>query len=209
MGLSIDRPAALHDAYRRQGRTTHLRRDPGPGLSEKTGVEFIALVTIHHANTDHPLEVYRFLRDHLGIQFIQLIPIVERVVGMGADEAEADQPGEVVSHKSWRERQATTQFGNTVTERSVTADQYGRFLDHDLEEWVRHDVAKVYVNMFDVALASAGAGSAGPMRLCADVWDRAGAGAQRRHVLVRPLRGAGVLPGEHQRLADDRTRLIA
>jgi uncharacterized protein len=156
VGLSIDGPAALHDAYRRDkgGQPTFDRVIRGLDYLKKHGVEFNALVTIHHANADHPLEVYRFLRDDLGIQFIQLIPIVERVVGSGADEAEADQPGEVVSHKSWRERPLYTQFGNAVTERSVTADQYGRFLIAIFEEWVRRDVAKVYVNMFDVALAS-------------------------------------------------------
>ena len=156
VGLSIDGPAAMHDAYRRDkgGQPTFDRVIRGLDTLKKHGVEFNALVTIHHANADHPLEVYRFLRDDLGIQFIQLIPIVERVVGMGADEADADQPGEVVSHKSWRERPLYTQFGNAVTERSVTADQYGRFLIAIFEEWVRRDVAKVYVNMFDVALAS-------------------------------------------------------
>ena len=156
VGLSIDGPAAMHDAYRRDkgGQPTFDRVIRGLDYLKKHGVEFNALVTIHHANADHPLEVYRFLRDDLGIQFIQLIPIVERVVGMGPDEADADQPGEIVSHKSWRERPLYTQFGNAVTERSVTADQYGRFLIAIFEEWVRRDVAKVYVNMFDVALAS-------------------------------------------------------
>ena len=156
VGISIDGPAAMHDAYRRDkgGQPTFDRVIRGLDLLKEHGVEFNALVTIHHANADHPLEVYRYLRDDLGIQYIQLIPIVERVVRTDADEAEVDQPGEVVSHKSWRERPLYTQFGNAVTERSVTAEQFGRFLIAIFEEWVRRDVAKVYINMFDVALAS-------------------------------------------------------
>ena len=41
-----------------------------------------------------------------------------------------------------------------MTERSVTAEQYGRFLIDVFEEWVRRDVGEVYVQMFDVALAN-------------------------------------------------------
>ena len=157
-------------AATRAGQPTFDRVIRGLDYLKKHEVEFNALVTIHDANADHPLEVYRFLRDDLGIQFIQLIPIVERVVGMGADEAEADQPGEVVSHKSWRERPLYTQFGNAVTERSVTAEQYGRFLIAIFDEWVRRDVANVYVNMFDVALAC----WAGSRRASASLRRRAG-----------------------------------
>ena len=34
--------------------------------------------TIHAANADHPLEVYRFFRDQLRAAYMQFIPIVER-----------------------------------------------------------------------------------------------------------------------------------
>jgi len=93
---------------------------------QKYGVEWNALTTIHHANADHPVEVYRFLRDDCKAKFIQLIPIVERL----------------------------TPQSSRVTDRSVTAEQYGNFLVGVFEEWVRHDVAEVYVQMFDVALAN-------------------------------------------------------
>ena len=35
----------------------------------------------------------------------------------------------------------------------MTAEQYGKFLVGVFEEWVRRDVARVYVQMFDVVLA--------------------------------------------------------
>ena len=94
----------------------------------------------------HGREVYCFLRDECGARFVQLIPIIERV-------AEASEDGSV-PWSSWRDRPLYTQEGTNVTNRSVTAEQYGRFLIEVFEEWVRRDVGEVYVQMFDVALAN-------------------------------------------------------
>jgi len=128
VGLSIDGPREMHDFYRvdRQGEPTFDSVMRGLGFLQKHGVEWNALTTIHHANADHPVEVYRFLRDECKAEFIQFIPIVERL----------------------------TPDSNVVTDRSATAEQYGKFLVSVFEEWVRHDVARVYVQMFDVALAN-------------------------------------------------------
>ena len=89
-------------------------------------------------------EVYRFLRDECGARFLQFIPIVERV---NADEARAPW-------SSWRDRPLYVQDGDSVTARSVTPEGYGRFLVDVFEEWVRHDVGEVYVQMFDTTLAN-------------------------------------------------------
>jgi serine-type anaerobic sulfatase-maturating enzyme len=128
VGLSIDGPREMHDFYRvdRQGEPTFDKVMRGLGFLQKHGVEWNALTTIHHANENHPVEIYRFLRDECKAEFIQFIPIVERLT-----------PG-----------------SNMVTERSTTAEGYGRFLVGVFEEWVKQDVAKVYVQMFDVALAN-------------------------------------------------------
>ena len=48
-------------------------------LLNRHGVDVNILCTVHAANADHPLEVYRFFRDELKTEFIQFIPIVERV----------------------------------------------------------------------------------------------------------------------------------
>jgi uncharacterized protein len=45
-----------------------------------------------------------------------------------------------------------TQSGNLVTKRSVGDEQYGRFLVNIFEEWVPHDMGRVYVQLFDVTL---------------------------------------------------------
>ncbi|MGC4116799.1 MAG: SPASM domain-containing protein [Myxococcales bacterium] len=94
-------------------------------LLRRHGVRFNTLTTVHAANGDRPLEVYRFLRDEVGSSFLQFIPIVERA-------------GE----------------GDQVTARSVRPRQYGRFLTAVFDEWVRRDVGTVFVQIFEAALAS-------------------------------------------------------
>ena len=132
IGVSLDGPQSLHDAYRvdKGGQPTFDKVMVGIELLKKHHVDFNILTTVHAANADHPLEIYRFLRDEVPTQFIQFIPIVERDNNTGYQE------------------------GYTVTNRSVTAEQYGRFLINIFDDWVRHDVGRVFVQIFDVALAA-------------------------------------------------------
>ncbi len=148
VGISIDGPRELHDAYRvnKGGKGSFDDVMRGLGFLREAGVEWNALTTIHAANGDRGREVYRFLRDECDARFVQLIPIIERV-------SEATEDGRV-PWTSWRDRPLYVQDGDRVTGRSVTAEQYGRFLIDVFEEWVRHDVGEVYVQMFDVALAN-------------------------------------------------------
>ncbi|HSB39518.1 MAG TPA: anaerobic sulfatase maturase [Gaiellaceae bacterium] len=148
VGISIDGPRRIHDAYRvnKGGKGSFRQVLAGLERLRDAGVEWNALTTIHAANAGHGREVYRFLRDECGARFIQFIPIIERV-------AEAAEDG-TVPWASWRDRPLYVQEGDRVTGRSVTAEQYGRFLIDVFEEWVRRDVGEVYVQMFDVALAN-------------------------------------------------------
>jgi len=148
VGISIDGPRELHDAYRVNKGGKGSFDDVMAGLDRLrgAGVEWNALTTIHAANAGHGSEVYRFLRDECDARFVQFIPIIERV-------AEASEDGSV-PWTSWRDRPLYVQEGTRVTGRSVTAEQYGRFLIDVFEEWVRRDVGEVYVQMFDVALAN-------------------------------------------------------
>ncbi|MDD4160901.1 MAG: anaerobic sulfatase maturase [Methanothrix sp.] len=142
IGLSLDGPRELHDAYRvdKAGNPTFDRVMKAARLLRRHKVDYNILTTVHAANADHPLDVYRFLRDEVKTSFIQFIPIVERDNDTGFQE------------------------GDTVTDRSVKAGQYGRFLISVFDEWVRKDVGRTYVQIFDVALAAwAGA----PPGICA------------------------------------------
>ena len=132
VGISIDGPPDLHDRYRvdKRGGPTSERVLRGLHLLRSHGVDVNVLCTVHRANQDRPLDVYRYFRDDLGITFIQLIPIVERVNDTGFQE------------------------GDTVTDRSVDPVAWGTFLEAVFDEWVTRDVGTVFVQLFDAALAS-------------------------------------------------------
>ena len=149
VGLSIDGPREMHDAYRvdKGGKPTFDRVLRGLGVLQRHGVDWNALTTINAANGDHGREVYTFLRDELGAQFIQLIPIVERVT------AEQLPLAETGWGRRSGERPLYRQEGDLVTHRTVGAEQFGQFLVEVFEEWARHDVGDVFVQMFDTALA--------------------------------------------------------
>lgn len=136
IGLSIDGPRELHDRYRvdKGGQPTFHRVMRGLDCLKRHGVEFNTLTVVQRDNSRHPLEVYRFLKE-VGSGFLQFIPVVERVAEGNTPAA----PGDAASQTtSW----------------SVEPLAYGRFLSRIFDEWVRNDVGRVFVQMFDVALES-------------------------------------------------------
>jgi uncharacterized protein len=151
IGLSVDGPRALHDKYRvdKGGKGTFDQVMRGWELLKKHGVECNVLCTVHAGNEDHALEVYQFFRDGMGARFLQFIPIVERV---NADMVPIANLG--WGSRGGGARPLYTQAGNQVTERSVRPEQLGQFLIAIFEEWVRHDIGKVYVQLFDVTLGA-------------------------------------------------------
>lgn len=151
IGLSVDGPEALHDAYRvnKGGAGSFKQVMRGWQLLKQFGVEYNILCTVHAANQDYPLEVYRFFRDELETQFIQFIPIVERTTSQILPLANIGW-----SERDGGERPLYTQAGSLVTERSINAEKYGQFLIAIFDEWVRRDVGRIYVQMFDVALGA-------------------------------------------------------
>ncbi|HWS78696.1 MAG TPA: anaerobic sulfatase maturase [Thermomonas sp.] len=151
VGLSVDGPRALHDAYRidKRGAGTFDEVIHGWNLLQAHGVETNILCTVHAANVDHPLEVYRFFRDELKAAYVQLIPIVERATGQTIEQANQGWRGVHGKH-----RPLYKQEGNLVTERTVPSLRFGEFLNAIFDEWIKRDVGTVYVTTFDVALGS-------------------------------------------------------
>ena len=150
VGISIDGPRALHDAYRvdKAGAGSFERVMAGLTALRRYGVEYNVLTTVHAANQHAPLQVYRFLRDEAGARFMQFIPIVERAPGNGSGSCpSADGPA----------------AAGAVTARSVDAAAYGAFMSSVFDEWVRRDVGRVFVQLFDVTL---GAYAGAPGGLC-------------------------------------------
>jgi uncharacterized protein len=131
IGLSLDGPQELHDAYRKDkgGHGTFDRVMRAAQLLNRHKVEFNILCTVNAKNADYPLEVYRFFRDELRAGYIQLIPVVERDNENGFQE------------------------GNKVTDRSVRPGQWGNFLIEIFAEWIKRDVGQTFVINFDGALA--------------------------------------------------------
>jgi uncharacterized protein len=136
VGLSIDGPKALHDRYRidRGGAPTFDRVIEGMAALKRQGAAFNTVTVVHRDNARAPLDVYRFLKE-AGSGFLQFIPIVERM-----DRASLSRPGPA--------------GGGRVAAWSVDPADWGGFLCAVFDEWVRHDVGRVFVQMFDVALES-------------------------------------------------------
>lgn len=151
VGLSVDGPKSMHDAYRvaKGGRGTFDQVMRAWDCLVRNEVDVNILCTVHAANGDCGLEVYRFFRDRLRAKYLQFIPIVER-----ATEETIDQANLGWSESLGGERPLYRQQGGLVTERSVRPEQYGRFLMEIFDEWVKRDVGRVFVQSFDAALAN-------------------------------------------------------
>ena len=144
VGLSIDGPADLHDAYRvdKGGQPTHSRVLRGLRLLQKHGVEFNTLTVVNRKNSYHAREVYNFLKE-IGSKYLQFIPIVEQI------SAEPDANG-------LRLLKPFAPQPVTVSEWSVEPLQFGKFLQEVFDDWVRADVARIFVQTFDIPLLGVG-----------------------------------------------------
>ena len=106
----------------------------GIGLLNKHGVQWNAMATVNAANADHPVEFYRFFRD-IGCQFLQFTPVVEK--------------GERIEERGKRREDRGER-----KEECITPQQWGRFLCAVYDEWVKRDVGKIFVQLFDATLAN-------------------------------------------------------
>src|SRR5512136_2164583 len=133
MGISLDGPRYLHDVHRvdKGGQPTFDRVMRGLRLLQKHGVEYNVLATVSRVTGNYPQEIYRFLRDEAGTEWIQFIPVIERVNPDGSN---------------------LIQMGDQVSPRSVRPEQLGRFLIQVFDEWVQHDVGRVFVQTFEATL---------------------------------------------------------
>ena len=136
VGLSIDGPKKLHDAFRvaKDGSPTFDKVFAAAKLLQKHGVPFNTLTCINRLNAKQPLDVYRFLRRELGSTTMQFIPIVE------PRDFERTAPG-------------TGHPDSSVTDWSVDPADWGTFLCKVFDEWRNRDLGKVFVNHFETLVA--------------------------------------------------------
>lgn len=145
VGISLDGPQDVHDRYRRdrQGNGTFDKVMRGLRLLQKHNVEYNVLASVAHHTATRALDVYRFLRGE-GIEFIQFSPIVERMPDEESLRHSLRLAGPALLDTQTRQIE--------VTPWSVVSREYGDFLITIYEEWVRHDVGKVFVMNFEWAL---------------------------------------------------------
>jgi len=147
VGLSIDGPPELHDAYRvdKRNRPSSEKVLRGLEILRKHGVEFNTLTVVNRHNSRKPAEVYRYLKE-IGSSFIQFIPLVERDADSVAKNLGLDLSLPPELQRIERNRM--------VTEWSLVPEDYGEFLVTIYNEWVRNDVGSTFVQFFDVALGN-------------------------------------------------------
>lgn len=140
VGISIDGPQEYHDHYRvtPAGKPSWEKVMQGILLLKKHRVEWNAMAVVNAYNAEHPLEFYHFFRDN-GCQYLQFTPIVERLT-------EHEDGRTLASLADDREI--------PLADASVTPQQWGNFLCTIFDDWVRHDVGKTFVEIFDCTLAN-------------------------------------------------------
>ena len=140
LGISIDGPQEYHDHYRvtPAGKPSWEKVMQGISLLKKHRVEWNAMAVVNAYNAEHPLEFYHFFRDN-GCQYLQFTPIVERLT-------EHEDGRTLASLADDREI--------PLADASVTPQQWGNFLCTIFDNWVRHDVGKTFVEIFDCTLAN-------------------------------------------------------
>jgi len=142
IGISIDGPEKIHDIYRlnRGGQGTFSKVMRGIELLKRHQVEFNTLTVVNNINSEHPKEIYAFLKQ-IGSKYMQFIPIVERIAS-GLNEKDLSLVLPEYSRST------------TMAPWSVSSLQYGKFLKAIFQEWVKKDVGTYFVQTFDSALAN-------------------------------------------------------
>lgn len=140
VGISIDGPQEFHDEYRRTkgDKPSWVKVMNGIRLLKKHGVEWNAMAVVNDFNGDYPLDFYHFFKE-IGCHYIQMSPIVERIV----------------KHNDGRHLADLNDAEDTpLADFSITPEQWGDFLIAIFDEWVRNDVGDTYVEIFDSILAN-------------------------------------------------------
>lgn len=122
VGLSLDGPADLHDAYRvtRGQQPTHKQVVRTFRLLRRHRIACDILCVVHNLNVRHPTGVYQFFKE-LGARHLTFLPLVEPAQdGSGGASA-----------------------------RSVPAEAYGTFLCTIFDQWIREDMGRLGVQIFE------------------------------------------------------------
>mgnify|MGYP003396920553 FL=1 len=133
VGVSIDGPESIHDAHRVDagGNPTFARVMKGIERLYRNRVEYNTLTTINIHSEGRGAEVYNFLRQ-ISV-FMQFLPVAELLCD-----------GRVQSPENQ---------GADIAPWSVSAKGFGQFMCDIFDVWVKNDVGRRYVQLFDATLA--------------------------------------------------------
>lgn len=141
VGISIDGSKEFHDEYRRDkmNRPSFAKVMRGIELLKKHDVDFNCMAVVNDYNVDYPLEFYDFFKE-IECDFIQFTPIVERIKKNEsklklATVEDSDEDVKIASF-------------------SVNPEKWGKFLCAVFDEWVKTDVGRIFVQIFDATLAN-------------------------------------------------------
>lgn len=141
VGISIDGSKEFHDEYRRDkmNRPSFAKVMRGFELLKKHDVDFNCMAVVNDYNVDYPLEFYDFFKE-IECDFIQFTPIVERIKKNEsklklATVEDSDEDVKIASF-------------------SVNPEKWGKFLCAVFDEWVKTDVGRIFVQIFDATLAN-------------------------------------------------------
>ena len=184
VGVSIDGPQEFHDEYRRnrQGLPSFYKVMKGIELLKKHGVEYNAMAVVNDYNVDYPLEFYNFFKE-LDCRFIQFAPIVERI-GRHKEGTKLSSP---------EEQDAAIELAPF----SVDSEKVGDFLCALFDEWLKEDVGKFYIQLFDSTLANWVGVTTRGLLLGPPLRSRRGNGVQWRRICLRPFRIPGIQTREY------------
>ena len=141
IGISIDGPQEFHDEYRRDkmGRPSFHKVMKGIRVLQKHGVEYNVMAVVNDYNSEYPIEFYRFFKE-IGAQFIQFTPIVERL-------RQTDSPLKLATAEDDSQTAKLAHY-------SISPEKWGSFLCAVFDEWIKEDVGRIFVQIFDSTLAN-------------------------------------------------------
>lgn len=133
VGVSIDGPEHIHDAHRVDagGNPTFARVMKGIERLYRNRVEYNTLTTVNIHSEGRGAEVYKFLRQ-ISV-FMQFLPVAELLCDGRVQSPENE--------------------GADVAPWSVSAKGFGQFMCDIFDIWVKNDVGRRYVQLFDATLA--------------------------------------------------------
>lgn len=141
VGISIDGPQDMHDAYRmkRNGGPTWEKVMQGIEMLDRYEVEWNAMAVVNDITAARPLDFYRFFRDEIECRYLQFTPVVERI--------RRHEDGRHLAHVMDGDGYAVAPF-------SVTPEAWGSFLCTMFDEWYNNDVGEMFVQTFEATLAN-------------------------------------------------------